>query len=99
MWIAFAAGLVLGAPPEETSTSKEQLVKHLRAMVQESRAPAEKALKQLQGLATKDNFQSLGFDSLEEVPRAELGKALPVLLVRLDELRDYKEKGDAYKLL
>jgi hypothetical protein len=99
MWFAFAAGLALGAPPEETPTSKEQLVKHLQVMVQESRAPADKALKQLQGLATKDNFLSLGFDSLEEVARAELGQALPVVIVRLDELRDYKEKGEAYKLL
>src|ERR1700722_154779 len=99
MLVAFAAGLVLFAPPEETPTSREQLAEHLRTMVWESRGPAEKALKQLQGLATRDNFQSLGFDSLEEVPQAELGKALPVLLVRLDELRDYKEKGDAYKLL
>ena len=99
MWIAFAAGLVLGAPPEETPTSKEQLVKHLQTMVQESRAPAEKALKQLQGLATKDNFQSLGFDSMEEVQKADLGQALPVVIVRLDELRVYKEKGEAYKLL
>jgi hypothetical protein len=100
MWIALVAGLVLWAPPpEETPTSKEQLFEHLKVMVKESRAPAEKALKQLQGLATKENFESLGFDSLEEVTKAELGQALPVLLVRLDELRDYKEKGDAYKLL
>lgn len=100
MWVALATGLVLFAPrPEETPTSKEQLAEHLRAMVRESRAPAEKALKQLQGLATKENVESLGFDSLEEVAQAQLGQALPVLLVRLDELRDYKEKGDAYKLL
>ena len=36
---------------------------------------------------------------MEELPAAELGKALPVLFVRLDELRDYKPRGDAYKLL
>jgi hypothetical protein len=68
-------------------------------MVKESRAPAETALKQLQGLATKENFKSLGFESLEELPSAELGRPLPVLIVRLDELRDYKPKGDPYKLL
>jgi hypothetical protein len=56
-------------------------------------------LKQLHKLATKENFKSMGFDSLEEVKTAELGKSLPVLIVRLDELRNYKEKGDAYKLL
>jgi hypothetical protein len=98
--VVFAAGLVLcTAPPEETPTSKEQLAEHLRAMVKESLAPAEQALKHLRELATKENFQSLGFDSLEELPAAELGKPLPVLIVRLDELRDYKERGDAYKLL
>jgi hypothetical protein len=99
MCFAFAAALFLFAPPEETPTSKEQLVKHVQVMVKESRAPAEKALKQLHKLATKENFKSMGFDSLEEVPTSELGKALPVLIVRLDELRNYKEKGDAYKLL
>ncbi len=100
MCLAFAAALALLAPaPEDTPTTKEQLAEHVKAMVKESRAPAEKALKQLQKLTKKENFKSLGFDSLEEVPTAELGKALPVLIVRLDELRAYKEKGDAYKLL
>jgi hypothetical protein len=100
MWIALAASLALAAPPpEETPTTREQLAEHVRTMVKESRAPAEKGLKQLRDLATKENFKSLGFDSLDEVPSAELGESLPVLLVRLDELRDYKEKGDAYKLL
>jgi hypothetical protein len=99
MWIAFAAALALAAPPEETPTTREQLAEHVRAMVKESRPPAEKALKQLRDLATKENFQSLGFDSLEEVPSAELGRPLPVLLVRLDELREYKPKDDPYKLL
>ena len=100
MWFTLAATLVLAAPaPEETPTTKEQLAEHVRAMVKESRAPAEKALKQLRDLATKENFKSLGFDSLEEVPSAALGEPLPVLIVRLDELRDYKEKDDPYKLL
>jgi hypothetical protein len=99
MWMAFAAMLALAAPPEETPTTREQLAEQVRAMVQDSRAPAEKALRQLRDLATKDNFKSLGFDSLDEVPSAELGRPLPVLLVRLDELREYKAKDDPYKLL
>ena len=99
MWIAFAAAFALAAPPEETPTSREKLAEHVREIVKESRAPAEKALKQLRELATKENFKSLGFDSLEELPSAELGRPLPVLIVRLDELREYKPKGDAYKLL
>ena len=100
MWFAFSAALVLAAaPPEETPTSKEKLAEHVRAIVKESRAPAEKALKQLRELATKENVKSMGFESLEELPAAELGRALPVLIVRLDELREYKPKGEAYKLL
>jgi hypothetical protein len=100
MCFALAAALVLAAaPPEETPTTKEKLAEHVREVVKESQAPAEKALKQLRELATKENFKSLGFESLEELPSAELGRPLPVLIVRLDELREYKPKGDAYKLL
>jgi hypothetical protein len=99
MCFAFAAALVLAAPPEETPTTKEKLAEHVQGIVKESRAPAEKALKQLRELATKENFKSLGFESLEELSAAELGRPLPVLIVRLDELREYKPKGDAYKLL
>jgi hypothetical protein len=100
MWFAFAGAFVLAAaPPEETPTTKEKLAGHVREIVKESRAPAEKALKQLRELATKENVKSMGFDSLEELPSAELGRPLPVLIVRLDELREYKPKGDAYKLL
>ena len=100
MWFAFATAMVLAAaPPEETPTTREKLAQHVREIVKESRAPAEKALKQLRDLATKENFKSMGFDSLEELPTAELGRPLPVLIVRLDELREYKPKGDAYKLL
>jgi hypothetical protein len=100
MCFAFVAALALAtAPPEETPTTKEKLAEHVREIVKESRAPAERALKQLRELATKENFKSLGFESLEELPSAELGRPLPVLIVRLDELREYKPKGDAYKLL
>jgi hypothetical protein len=100
MYIGFAAAFVLAAlQPEETPTTKEKLREHVREMVKDSRAPAEKALKQLRALARKENFKSLGFDSLDEVATAELGQALPILIVRLDELRKYKPKDEAYKLL
>ncbi len=100
MWLALTTAMALAAaPPEETPTTKEKLAEHVREIVKESRSPAEKALKQLRDLATKENFKSMGFDSLEELPAAELGRPLPVLIVRLDELREYKPRGDAYKLL
>jgi len=100
MWIALVAATVLAAaPPEETPVSKEQLAEQIQTLVKDSKPQASKALKQLKQLVTKENFKSLGFDSLEEVASAELGPALPVLIVRLDELREYKEKGEPYKLL
>jgi hypothetical protein len=99
MSVAFIAAIALLAPPEETATTKEQLAEHVRAMVKESRPSAESAVKKLRKLTTKENFKSMGFDSLDEVKSAELGKPLPVLIVRLDELRKYTPKGDPYKLL
>ena len=88
MRIALAAVLLLAAPPvKQVGTSREKLAEHLKAMVKESHAPAEAALKKLRGLATKENVKSLGFDSLDELPAAELGVPLPLLMVRLDELK------------
>jgi hypothetical protein len=84
---------------DDKPMSKKDLEEHVQKMVDESRKPAEAALKQFAKLVNKDNFKSLGFKSVDEVKKAELGKPLPVLLVRLDELKAYKEKGDAYKLL
>jgi hypothetical protein len=97
--VLVASLILAAAPPPAMPTNREHLAQHLKAMIEESRAPAEKGLKQFRELANKENFRSLGFDSLEEVALAELGKPLPVLLVRLDELRNYKEKDDPYKLI
>jgi hypothetical protein len=92
--LAFAAVAQPAKP-----TNAERLAEHVKDMVRESRAPAEQALKQLVQLATQDNFKTLGFESLEEVKDAELGRPLPVIMVRLDELREYKKGDDTYKLL
>jgi len=80
-------------------TTAERLAEHVKDMVAESRVPAEKALKQLALLATEKNFKSLGFESLDEVRGAELGKPLPVIIVRLDELREFKPGDDPYAIL
>jgi hypothetical protein len=100
MWFAVLAAILVAAPPaDDKPTTREQLAQHLRAMVKESHAPAEQALKQLRKLATKENFQSLGFESLEELASAELGHSFPVLTVQLNELREFKSKEDPYRLL
>jgi hypothetical protein len=84
---------------DDKPTTKKDLEEHVKKMVEESRKPAEAALKQFAKLVNKDNFKSLGFESVDEAKKAELGVPLPVLFVRLDELKAYKEKGDAYKLM
>lgn len=80
-------------------TTAERLAESVRKTVAESNAEAQRALKQLEQLATRENFKSLGFESLEEVKQAQLGNPLPVIIVRLDELRAYKDKADPYPLL
>jgi hypothetical protein len=92
--LAFAAV----AQPAKPTTA-ERLAEHVKDMVKESRAPAEQALKQLAQLVNMENFKTLGFDTLEEVKDAELGRPLPIIMVRLDELREYKKGDDPYKLL
>ena len=88
MGLVFAAALVLAAPPaDETPKTREGLARHVREMVEDSRAPAELALKQLRALSTKENFKSLGFESLDELPSAELGKPLQNLQVGIGDLR------------
>ena len=67
-----------GAGEDDKPPTREQLAQHLRVMVAESHAPAELALKQLRKLARKENFKSLGFESLEELQSAELGTAFPM---------------------
>lgn len=95
-----AAGLALvlmGQAPKPTTA--ERLSEDVKTWIAQSQAPARQAVQELAELATSDNFKSLGFNSLDEVKKAELGKPLPVVIVKLDELRDYKEGDDAYKLL
>ena len=50
---------------------------------------AEDALKTLEKLVTKDNYQAMGFASLDEVAKAQLGMPMPIYRVQLDQLRDY----------
>jgi hypothetical protein len=84
--------------PARTDTA-ERLEASVKEMVSESRSAAAEALEQLEFLATKENFKSLGFDALDEVKRAELGPPLPVIIVKLDELRDFKEGDDPFRIL
>lgn len=50
-------------------------------------------------VAAQKNARAMGFESADEVGRAELGDPLPVFLVRLDQLRSYERGGDPNALL
>lgn len=53
-------------------------------------ARATRALQELPELVNKDNHRALGFESVEEVRAGKLGEALPVFMIRLDALQQYR---------
>jgi hypothetical protein len=71
----------------------------LKSVVEDSRPVAQESLGSLADLADDDNFKSLGFMSLSEVRTAKLGVPFAVVLVRLDELKDFQEGDDPLSLL
>ncbi len=58
---------------------------------------AKRILPELKELVTKETFRDLGFDS-PEVGGATLGKPLAVHMVRLDQLKEFKENAKADSL-
>ena len=61
-------------------------------------AKAARALQELPELINKDNHRSLGFESVEEARAGKLGDAIPVFMIRLDALQQYRGE-DAGRLL
>jgi hypothetical protein len=64
-----------------------------------SQDAAKAGLTALQSLVTQDNFQGLGFSSLDQVKSAQLGDPLNLYSVRLDVLTSYNGAPDASALL
>jgi hypothetical protein len=79
--------------------TQAKLSDHVAKVGTDSLAAAKEGVKQFEELMTDSNFSNYGFESLEEVKKIELGHPLPVLMVRLDELRKYKAGDDPCKLL
>jgi len=73
-----------GKPPPLTSQASEA---------------AMGALGVLRQLVTPQNFRSMGFDSPDEVSRAQLGAPLAVSNIGLDQLKQYKPGSDPAALL
>jgi hypothetical protein len=92
--------LVLAAPPDTAGPqTPDEWEKHLTSIVTDSRPAAQQALGSLDELASDDNFKSLGFTTLAEVKNAKLGVPFPVVLVRLDKIKNFKEGDDPLLLL
>jgi hypothetical protein len=69
------------------------------AELREAQGPATQSLDALRQLVTPTNFQDMGFASADEVKEATLGQPIPVYMVRLDELREFKSGSDPAVLL
>jgi hypothetical protein len=81
----FAAGQVkLSGEPSASVSSQEA---------------AQAGLKVLQSLARPENFQGLGFSSMDQVHLAQLSAPMKLYRVRLDALTSYKGDANASRLL
>lgn len=60
---------------------------------------ASTALATFSELVTKENYKTMGFDSLNEVRTASPGDPLRVFMVRLDQLQEYQPGSDPNKIL
>ncbi|MGA3012379.1 MAG: hypothetical protein ABSD72_19135 [Terracidiphilus sp.] len=64
-----------------------------------SQDAAQAGLKTMQSLVRPENYQGLGFSSVDQVKNAQLGDSLKVYRVPLDALSAYKGDANAFPLL
>ena len=79
--------------------TQAQLSEYVAKAGADSLAAAKEGIKDFAELATESNFGNFGFESLEEIKKIELGHPLPVVMVRLDDLKKFEAGDDPYKLL
>jgi hypothetical protein len=60
---------------------------------------ASRSFITLRKIVTEQNFKTMGFESVDEVTSATLGQPIHVYMVRLDDLRAYKQGIDPNTLL
>ncbi len=71
-----------------------------RLPLKELQNKALESLATFNKLVTKQkNYREMGFKSLNELKRMNLGEPLQVFIVRLDHLKKYKKGGDPNKML
>jgi hypothetical protein len=69
------------------------------APAQQLQEAATNAISVLQKLINEQNYKSLGFESLDEVKQAQLGKPFRVYNIGLDKLKSYHAGQDPFSLL
>jgi hypothetical protein len=60
----------------------------------DAQSAANASLALFRQLVNNQNFRDLGFESTDEVASATLGESVPVVFVRRDQLREYREGTD-----
>src|SRR5688572_30093957 len=57
----------------------------------DAQSAATASLAVFRKLVNDQNYRELGFESVQEVGSSTLGSPIPVVFVRLDQLREYRE--------
>ena len=65
----------------------------------DAQSAATASLAVFRKLVNDQNYRELGFESADEAGNATLGTPLPVVFVRLDQLREYREGADLNNIL
>ena len=65
----------------------------------DAQAAANESLATFRQLVNAQNYKELGFESAEEVAKATLGEPIHVLVVSLNQLRQYEPGSDPNRLL
>ncbi|NQT93331.1 MAG: hypothetical protein HQ559_11270 [Lentisphaerae bacterium] len=86
-YLAILLGIVLAVTPA-AGADKEEMARD-----------AQGALKTMRSLVTEQTYKLLGFDSPGEAETAKLGEPMQVFMVRLDDLREYKDGADVGDML
>ena len=66
---------------------------------QEAHDEAQRSLPGLRQMVTPETFRRLGFESVEEAGKAELGTPMRIFMIRLDRLKEYAPAANPAELL
>jgi hypothetical protein len=88
--LAFCVFLMVGC-----SRGKDET----KPLAQQPQEAASSAMNTLQKLVNDQNYKSLGFETVDEVKRAQLGQPLEVYNIGLEKLKDYQAGQEPDSLL